>query len=56
MQLTGVLDRLETIRGVSFEWNELYGSLGRATGHKEIGVVAQKVEEVFPRTGINVGR
>jgi Chaperone of endosialidase len=47
-QLTHVLQKVDRIRGVSFEWNELCGSLGRSTGHKEIGVIAQEVEEVFP--------
>lgn len=47
-QLTNVLEKLEQIRGVSFEWNELYESLGRSTGHREIGVIAQEVEAVFP--------
>ncbi|GAB4192903.1 MAG: hypothetical protein Fur006_37580 [Coleofasciculaceae cyanobacterium] len=47
-QLTNVLEKLEKIRGVVFEWNELYESLGRSTGHKEIGVMAQEVEAVFP--------
>jgi hypothetical protein len=47
-QLTNVLEKLEKIRGVSFEWNEFYESLGRSTGHKEIGVTAQEVEAVFP--------
>jgi hypothetical protein len=46
--LGSVLEKLEMIRGVSFEWNELYESLGRSTGHKEIGVIAQEVEAVFP--------
>ncbi|UCE18649.1 MAG: tail fiber domain-containing protein [Gemmatimonadota bacterium] len=47
-QLTNVLERLERIRGVSFEWNELYESLGRSTGSREIGLIAQEVEAVFP--------
>jgi len=48
-QLTNVLEKLEQINGVSFEWNELYESLGRSTGgHREIGVIAQEVEAVFP--------
>jgi hypothetical protein len=46
--LTRVLEKLEKVRGVSFEWNERYKSLGRSTGHKEIGLVAQEVEAVFP--------
>jgi hypothetical protein len=46
--LTQVLEKLDKIRGISFEWNERYASLGRATGHREIGVIAQEVEAVFP--------
>jgi hypothetical protein len=46
--LTNALAKLEKIHGVSFEWNALYKSLGRATGHREIGVIAQEVEAVFP--------
>ncbi len=47
-KLTNVLEKLEKIRGVSFEWNEAYESQGRSTGHREIGVIAQEVETVFP--------
>ncbi len=47
-QLTDVLEKLEKVRGVSFDWNDLYESLGRSTGHREIGVIAQEVEAVFP--------
>jgi hypothetical protein len=47
-QLTNVLDKLEKIRAVSFQWNELYESLGRSTGRTEIGVIGQEVEAVFP--------
>jgi hypothetical protein len=48
MPLTDALEKLEAIRGVSFEWNESYRSSGRSSGHREIGVIAQEVEEVFP--------
>jgi tetrahydromethanopterin S-methyltransferase subunit G len=47
-ELTNVLDKLEKIRAVSFQWNELYESLGRSTGRAEIGVIAQEVEAIFP--------
>ena len=47
-QLTNVLEKLQSIRGVSFDWNDLYESFGRSTGHREIGVIAQEVEAVFP--------
>jgi hypothetical protein len=46
--LTNVLEKLQQIRGISFDWNEVYQSLGRSSGHREIGVVAQEVEAVFP--------
>ncbi len=47
-QITNALEKLEKIRGVSFDWNELYASLDRSTGHREIGVIAQEIETVFP--------
>lgn len=47
-QLTDALEKLAKIRGVAFDWNETYDSLGRSTGHREIGVIAQEVEEQFP--------
>jgi hypothetical protein len=47
-QLTDVLEKLEKIHGVSFDWNGLYQSLGRSSDHREIGVIAQEVEAVFP--------
>ena len=46
--LTNVLEKLERIRGVSFDWNEKYESMGRSSGHREIGVIAQEVEAEFP--------
>jgi len=46
--LTGALDKISRIRGVSFSWNERYEAMGRSTGHREIGVVAQDVEAAFP--------
>ena len=48
IELTHVLDKLDGIHGVSFDWNERYKSLGRATGHREIGLIAQEVEGAFP--------
>lgn len=47
-QLLHVLDKLQKVRGVSFEWNEASQALGRSTGRKEIGVIAQELEAVFP--------
>ena len=46
--LANALEKLEQIRGVSFEWNEKSKSKGYAVGQKNIGVIAQEVEAVFP--------
>jgi hypothetical protein len=46
--LTEVLEKLAQLRGVSFEWNDEYKALGLGTGRREIGVIAQDVEAVFP--------
>lgn len=46
--LTDALAKLQRMRGVTFEWNEVYASLGRSTNRREIGVIAQEVEAVFP--------
>jgi hypothetical protein len=47
-ELDNVLDKLKHVRGVSFDWNGTYESLGRSTGHREIGVIAQEMEAQFP--------
>ena len=47
-QLSNVLEKVDKIRAVSFEWNQEYESLGRSTGRTEIGVIGQEVEAVFP--------
>jgi hypothetical protein len=46
--LTNVLEKLVKVRGVTFEWNELYESMGRSTHRREIGVIAQELEPNFP--------
>ena len=47
-QLSNVLDKLQNVRGISFEWNEKYTDLGRATDGRQIGVIAQELEQQFP--------
>ncbi|MFH1723209.1 MAG: tail fiber domain-containing protein [Elusimicrobiota bacterium] len=47
--LENVLDKVKRMQGVSFEWNETYEKLGRSTGRREIGVIAQDVEDIFPQ-------
>ena len=46
--LTNVLGKLNKVHGIAFSWNGLYESQGHSTGPKEIGVIAQEVEAVFP--------
>lgn len=46
--LRDCLEKVGNLRGISFEWNDLYESMGRSTHHREIGVIAQEVELQFP--------
>jgi trimeric autotransporter adhesin len=47
--LTNVLEKLGQLRGVSFAWNDTAAPLtGHAPGQRDIGVIAQEVEAVFP--------
>jgi hypothetical protein len=46
--LRDVLGKLDKINGVTFDWNATYEALGRSTGRREIGIIAQQVEAAFP--------
>jgi hypothetical protein len=46
--VTGALAKLARVRGVSWAWNEAAASAGSVPGEREIGVIAQEIEEVFP--------
>jgi hypothetical protein len=46
--LENVIEKIQRIRGVTFDWNEKYAALGRATGKAEVGVLAHEIEAVFP--------
>lgn len=47
--LTDVLQKLDQIRGVSFEWNDLYkASHYGAPETRQIGMIAQEIQAVFP--------
>ncbi len=46
--LTNVLEKLDKVHGIAFSWNGLYESQCLFSDRKEIGVIAQEVEEVFP--------
>jgi hypothetical protein len=47
-KLTDVLSKLEAINGVSFEPIQLGAPTARAERRRDIGVIAQEVETVFP--------
>ncbi len=46
--LTGALEKLEAVQAVSFERNALGESLGQPGGRRELGVLAQELEAVYP--------
>jgi Chaperone of endosialidase len=43
-----VLSRVRRLRGVSYEWREGEEHRGRTGRGRELGVIAQEVEAVFP--------
>lgn len=51
--LENVLGRLTEVRGVSFEWNEVYDPTGATSDQRQIGVIAQEVEAAFPELAWN---
>jgi len=56
--LENVLDKLDQINGVTFDWNDTYNSNEHIKSGHNIGVIAQEVEKVFPQivsTGIESG-
>lgn len=46
--ITDALERMQSIRGVSFEWNDNALHLGQDPGKADMGVIAQEVEQAFP--------
>jgi hypothetical protein len=46
--ITNALDKLTQLRGVSFEWNSKYKNLYNASSRRQLGLMAQDVEKVFP--------
>jgi hypothetical protein len=46
--MTNALEKIEHIRGVSYEWNKAAVMVGRWPGQNDIGVLAQEVESVVP--------
>ena len=43
--IENALDKIDKIKGYTFEWNELSH---KQTGKKDIGVIAQEIEEILP--------
>jgi Chaperone of endosialidase/Pectate lyase superfamily protein len=52
-KLSNVLEKLQQVRGVSFTWNEAAETLGYTRGQRDIGVIAQELETVFPELVIS---
>jgi hypothetical protein len=48
-EITGVLDRLDGVRGVTYRWNGEAGTLGADVGQEAVGVIAQELEGAFPQ-------
>jgi hypothetical protein len=46
--VSDVLDRIDRVRVVSWEWNDAAASVGLEPGRREIGVIAQEIADVFP--------
>jgi hypothetical protein len=46
--ISDVLEKVRKMRGVSFDWNEKYAALGRSTNKRELGVLANEVQALFP--------
>lgn len=53
--ISDVLDKVNRLHAVSFEWNERYEKMGRATKGRQIGIVAQEIEKQFPELVSNWG-
>jgi hypothetical protein len=46
--LTNVLEKLDKLRAIAFSWDGLPESQDHREDHREIGVIAQEVEAIFP--------
>ena len=53
--MSDVLERLDQVRAVSFDWNEKYEVFGAPMGERQIGIIAQELEAVFPEMVMTVG-
>jgi len=53
--LKNVLGKIERLRAVTFEWNKIAQDNGANSDKKQIGVIAQDLEVLFPELVDNVG-
>jgi hypothetical protein len=53
--MSDVLEKLDQVRAVSFDWNEKYEVFGTPMGERQIGIIAQELEAVFPEMVMTVG-
>lgn len=53
--LSGALEKLEQVRGVSFQWNATAERLGLPPNERQVGLIAQEVETVFPELVATAG-
>lgn len=54
-ELTGALEKIEKIHGVSYQWKDLHKDDASPNKQESIGVIAQEVEKVFPEAVRAVG-
>ncbi|HEY5927093.1 MAG TPA: tail fiber domain-containing protein [Kofleriaceae bacterium] len=47
-QMPDVLDQIDRIRVVSWEWNDVARDVGLEPGERSIGVIAQELAVIFP--------
>jgi hypothetical protein len=43
-----VLDQIDRIRVVSWEWNDVASDVGLKPGERSLGVIAQELAEIYP--------
>lgn len=53
--LSAILEKLDKVHGVTFEGTELHQKLGGPVRGREIGVIAQELEAVFPELVVKRG-
>lgn len=46
--ISNVLEKINQLEPICFSWNKKYAALGRASEGREVGLIAQQVEGIFP--------